>query len=380
MKRKILYISGTRADYGFMEPVLKKIQTHSDLEIEIIITGMHLMQDFGFTGEEITQNSFRVHEIEAVFDNTPESVLKFMASFFQKTPHIIRQIKPDIILVAGDRAEMLAGAIIASYMSIPLAHVSGGDVTSTIDEHIRHSITKLAQIHFPYTPKSAERIFKMGEDRWRIHMVGSPGVYHMLHQELATKNELAKKYNLDLSRPYILMIQHPVTLESDAASEQIRKTLSAIADLDIQTILVYPNADVGGLQMINVIEEYAANPNIRTFKSIPSKDFFSLMKYAGAMVGNSSSGIVEAPSYHLPVINIGSRQAGRERGKNVLDVGCDSQKILQAIKKALFDEKFRSLIQKSKNPYDNGDAALKIANVLASVVIDKRLLQKQLRY
>ena len=380
MKRKILYITGNRADYGFMQPVLKKIHAHPSLDLEVIVTGMHVMKEFGNTITIIKKDGYKIHKISAKFDTSSGSAINFLGTFLKKLGKQIEKIHPDIVLVAGDRAEMLCGAIVASYCSIPIAHVSGGDVTSTIDEHVRHAITKLANIHFPYTRMSADRIFKMGEDRWRIHTVGSPGVYHMLHQELTPKNELAKRYNLDLTHPYLLMIQHPVTLESDEAPEQIRRTLSAIAELDIQTILVFPNADAGGLQMIKVIGEFAANPNIRPYKSIPSKDFFSLMKHADAMIGNSSSGIVEAPSYHLPVINIGSRQAGRERGKNVLDVGYDSYEILHAIKTALFDEKFRNLIQQSKNPYDRGDAALKIVDVLESVVIDKRLLQKQLRY
>lgn len=380
MKRKVLYITGNRADYGFMQPVLNKIHAHPSLDLEVIVTGMHVMKEFGNTITIIEKDGYKIHRISAKFDSSSSSVINFLSAFLENLGKIIDDIHPDIILVAGDRAEMLGGAIVASYYSIPIAHVSGGDVTSTIDEHVRHAITKLANIHFPYTRMSADRIFKMGEDRWRIHTVGSPGVYHMLHQELTPRNELAKRYNLDLTRTYLLMIQHPVTLESDEAPEQIRKTLSAIAELDIQTILVYPNADSGGLQMIKVIEEFAANPTIRPLKSIPLKDFYSLMKHAGAMVGNSSSGIVEAPSYHLPVINIGSRQAGRERGKNVLDVDYDSNEIKQAITTALFDEKFRTRIQKSKNPYNRGDAALKIADVLASVIIDNRLLQKQLRY
>lgn len=380
MKRKILYITGNRADYGFMQPVLRKIHNHPSLELHVAATGMHLMEEFGNTLRVIEKDGFRIHTIAATFDATPASVTNFLGPFLTKSGRLMEQLRPDIVLVAGDRAEMLGGAVSASYHGIPIAHVSGGDVTSTIDEHVRHAITKLANIHFPYTRKSAGRIFKMGEDKWRIHLVGSPGVYQMLHQELTPKDELAAKYRLDFSRPYILLIQHPVSLETGEAPEQIRKTLAAITELNLQTILVYPNADAGGLAMIKVIREFEANPLIRSFKSIPSEDFFSLMKHAGAMVGNSSSGIVEAPSYHLPVVNIGPRQAGRERGANVIDVGYDTDEIREAIRTALFDEEFKDHVQKSKNPYYRGDAGSKIAEALASVVIDRDLLQKQLRY
>lgn len=380
MKRKILYISGTRADYGFMEPVLKKIQNHPDLEIEVIITGMHLMQEFGFTCKEVKQNSFRVHEIEAVFDNTPESVLHYIASFLQKTPDVIRQVKPDIILVAGDRAEMLAGAIIASYMSIPLAHVSGGDVTSTIDEHIRHSITKLAQIHFPYTDKSAERIFLMGENRWRIYTVGSPGVEMMLQEQLVDPVTVERKYGLDPSRPYIIALQHPVTMEASHAADQMRTTLSAIDELDLQTIVIYPNADTGGRQMIDVICEFENHRNFHVFKSIPRREFLSLMKNAKLMVGNSSSGIVEAASFSLPVINIGTRQEGRERGENVIDVGYNKEEIKAAIQFAMSDASYLEQMKTCKNPYEKVGSAEKIAHILATIPIDQNLLQKRIRY
>jgi len=380
MKRKVLYITGNRADYGFMLPVLRKISVHPKLELNVAVTGMHLMEEFGNTISVIRKDGFGLHEIPAWFDTTDVSPVQFLGSFLTSMTKEIRKINPDFILVAGDRAEMLGGAIVASYSSIPIAHVSGGDVSSTVDEHVRHAITKLSQIHFPYTKKSAERIFKMGEDRWRIYVVGSPGVYHMLNLDLIPPKEIARRYNLDLSQPFLLMIQHPVTLESADAPKQIRQTLTAVIESDVQTILIYPNADLGGIEMIKVIQEYKNNPLIKPYRSIPSTEFFSLMKIAGAMIGNSSSGIVEAPSFSIPVINIGSRQDGREQAGNVINVRYDTIAIKRAIRKALFDKKFRDGICTTKNPYDRGDAASKIADVLAKVEINNNLLQKKLRY
>ena len=380
MKKKILYISGTRADYGFMQGVLRKINEHPDLELEVIVTGMHLMHEFGYTSKIVEKDGFRVHKIPAKYDSSEASSVNFMGMFLKKMAVKISDIRPDIILIAGDRAEMLGGAIVASYCSLPLAHISGGDVTSTIDEHIRHAITKLAHIHFPYTALSAERIYKMGEDRWRIHIVGSPGVHQMLNQALIPKEEVGKKYNLDLSRPFLIMIQHPVTFEADDAASQIRTTLDAITELGVQTILIYPNADSGGTRMIDVIHEFKKYPFIKTYKTIPPVEFSSLMKNAGAIVGNSSSGIVEAPSFKLPAINIGSRQEGREQADNVIDVGYDKGEIKNAILTALSDKEFHKRVQSCKNPYDAGDAASRITDVLASVKIDRTLLQKKLRY
>lgn len=380
MKRKILYISGSRADYGFMQGVLKKIDTHPDLELEVIVTGMHLMKEFGYTLNSIQKDGFRIYKIPAKFDSSEMSAVNFLGFFLKKMALAINKIRPDIILVAGDRAEMLGGAIVASYCSLPLAHVSGGDVTSTIDEHIRHAITKLANIHFPYTALSADRIYKMGEDQWRIHIVGSPGVYKMLNQKIIPKEKIVKKYGLDLSKPFLLMIQHPVTFEVGYAASQIRTTLEAITELKVQTVLIYPNADNGGIRMIEVIREFEKKPDIRAYKTIQSVDFFSLMKNAVAIVGNSSSGIVEAPSFNLPTINIGSRQEGREQAGNVINVGYDKDEIKNAICKALSDKKFLKKVHTCKNPYDAGDAASRITEVLASVKIDHNLLQKKLRY
>lgn len=380
MKRKILYISGNRADYGFMEPVLTRIQDHPKLEIEVIATGMHLMPEFGSTIKDIRRGSVKVHEIDAVFDTTPLSALHFIGSFLRQAPDIIQQIGPDIILVAGDRVEMLAGSIAAAYMSIPLAHVSGGDVTSTIDEHIRHAITKLAQIHFPYTNKSAKRIYFMGEDRWRIFTVGSPGVEMLLKEQLLDSNTIRKKYRLDPKRPYIITIQHPVTTEASHAADQMMETLSAIEDLGLQTILIYPNVDNGGRDMIRIINKYKHNNNFHIFKSISRREFISLMKHAALMVGNSSSGIVEAASFSLPVINIGSRQDGRERGKNVIDTGNNKDEIKKAIHFAFNDPAFREQMKTCKNPYEKEGSAEAIAYTLATIPLNFNLLQKKIRY
>ena len=380
MKRKILYVSGTRADFGFMEPVLRAIQNHPLLEAEVIVTGMHLMKDFGCTGNDVKKSGFTVHEVEAVFDESSGSILHFFAEYFKKAPEIIHTIAPDIVLVAGDRAEMIATAIVASYSSIPLAHVSGGDVTSTIDEHIRHSITKMAQIHFPYTEKSADRIFRMGEDSWRIFTVGSPGVEAMLKEPRGDQAILAKIYGIDPSEPYCIVLQHPVTLEIAEAAEQMRITLSAVEELDIHSVIIYPNADSGGKKMITVIEQYSRNSKFHIFKSIPRKDFLNLMRNACMLIGNSSSGIVEAASYKLPVINIGSRQDGRERGENVVDAGYSREEILSAIRCISGDPEYQERLRNGKNPYEKPGTAEKIAEVLATIPLDHNILQKHLRY
>lgn len=379
--RKIIYITGTRADYGLMFPVLSTIKTHPKLDLILIVTGMHLMSEFGKTIKEIEKDNFEVYQIKETYEmDDKASMARFIGRCANRFVDAFDYICPDIILLLGDRGEMLAGAITGAYMNIPIAHIHGGDVSSTIDEPARHAITKLSHIHFPATQKSAERVIKMGEEKWRVHIVGAPALDSILSEKLIKPERIAKKYNLDLSKPIVLMVQHPVTTECDEATKQIRDTLNAIVELKYQTILIYPNADAGGRRMITVIKEYDKYQFIQTFKSIPREDYLSLMKIVSVMIGNSSSGIIEAASFHLPVVNIGTRQYGRECAGNTIDVDYNKNEIIRAIKKGLYDEEFRAKVKRCKNPYGDGKASERIVNVLSEIKIDKKLLQKRLTY
>ena len=380
-KRKILYITGTRADYGLMKSVLREVENHSHLNLEIVATGMHLMPEFGMTINEIKKDGFRIHEIDATYEkDNKESMANFIGKFIQLLTKKAREIKPDIIMLLGDRGEMLAGAIVGAYLTIPVAHLHGGEITSTVDEFSRHAITKLAHIHFPATENSAERIIQMGEDPANVFVVGAPGLDTILNKNLIEPTELSEKYNLDLSKSILLVVQHPVTTEVEDAPNQIRETLDVVVELKHQTILIYPNADAGGRRMIETIKEYEKYLYIKTFRSIPHKEYLSLMKITSVMVGNSSSGIIEAPSFGLPVVNIGSRQEGRQRAENVIDVEYDKEEIKAAIKKALYDEEFKEKVKNCKNPYGDGKAGVRIADILSKIKIDKKLLQKRLTY
>jgi GDP/UDP-N,N'-diacetylbacillosamine 2-epimerase (hydrolysing) len=381
MKRKILYITGTRADYGLMQSVLREIEKLPNMELEIIATGMHLMEEFGMTVNEIKKDKFRIHEIDATFEgDDKESTANFIGKFIQLLTTKVKEIKPDIILLIGDRAEMLGGAIVGSYMGIPVAHVHGGDVSSTVDEHARHAITKLAHLHFPATKKSASNILKMGEERWRVHTVGSPSLDGMFDGQSAKPEKLERKYGIDSSKQLILAVQHPVSIEYSSAAAQMKETLEALVKLEKQTVLVYPNADAGGRAMISEIRRYEGCSFLKIFKNIPRSDYLGIMRLASAMVGNSSSGIVEAPSFRIPVVNIGTRQEGREKAGNTIDVGYDRGEIVMAMKKALEDKEFRQKVTRYKNPYGNGKAGEKIARILSRIEIDDALLQKSLSY
>lgn len=379
MKRKIVYITGTRADYGLMRSVLMQIHNSDSLSLDIIVTGMHLMDEFGMSVDEIKNDGFSFHIIDARYDDdTKESMALFIGKFIQYLTPLIRTINPHIILLLGDRGEMLAGAVVGAYMSIPVAHIHGGEVSSTVDDLARNAITKLSHIHFPATKENAERIRGMGEDSSRIFIVGAPGLDQIFHESLVDREDLGKRYHLDFNENVLLIVQHPVTLEVYQASNQIRETLEAVSSFQYQTLVIYPNADAGGRAMIEIIKEYERLPFIRVHRNIPHKDYLSLLQYSSVLIGNSSSGIIEAPSFGIPVINIGSRQRGRQRGDNVIDVGYNRQEISDAINIALYDEKFRQKVKIKSNPYGDGNSGRRIVKVLDSLPINQELLQKRI--
>jgi len=378
MTRKIAVVTGTRAEYGILKPILKKIDSNSKLDLYLIVVGMHLSEEFGYTIKEIEKDGFRIYaKLDTLNkEDTGAGMARYIGNTIIEISKVLENLKPDILLLLGDRGEMLAGAIAATCMNILIAHVHGGEVSGSIDEGFRHAISKLAHIHFVATNESKQKLISLGEDSSRIFVVGAPGLDD-IYENLLSPQEIEKKYSIDLSKPLILLVQHPVVNEVDEASNQIRETLEAIVDLKYQTVVIYPNADAGGRQMIKIIEEYKKRYSfIKTYKSLPRRDYLSLMSVATVMVGNSSSGIIEAPSFGLPVVNIGTRQKGRLRAGNVIDVSYNREEIKNAILKAIQDRKFKEKVRNIKNPWGDGKASERIVNILSSIKICKDLLQK----
>jgi len=379
MVKKVLYVSGTRADYGLMVTVLRDIDACPQLNLEIVATGLHLMPEFGLTINEVRNSGFKLHEVDATYDrDTKASMACFCGKFIQKFTARMVDLKPDVILLLGDRAEMLAAAIVGTYLDIAVAHVHGGDISSTVDEPVRHAITKLAHVHFPATKRSAERLTNTGEEGWRVHCVGSPAIDAIASAQFTDPKKLAAKYDLDVSEPVLLAIQHPVSNEYRAASEQIRTTLDALVETGYQTVLIFPNADAGGRAIIEALNAYKSIKQFRQFKSISRSDYLGLLSLASVMVGNSSSGIIEAPSFQLPAVNIGTRQEGRERACNVIDARYDKSEIVAAINFALFDADLRECLRTCRNPYGDGAAGKRIVKVLKDLEISDQLLRKRL--
>ena len=381
--RSVVVVTGTRAEFGILTPILVEIMRSKDLELHIIATGMHLSEVHGYTLKDIERSGFRVDEVVDMSpcDDSEASMAKALGKGIIGVTEAFERINPDIVLVLGDRSEAFAGAIAGAYTNRVVVHVHGGEVTKgCIDESIRHAVTKLAHVHFPATRDGAERIIKLGERRANVHVVGAPALDVILNVAKSTPEEVAKELGLDLTKPIILAVQHPVTTQADEAADQMRVTLAALVALHEQTVLLYPNNDAGGIRMIKVIERSNFPPYIRTYPSLPQKQYLGLMATAAVMVGNSSSGIIEAPSFGLPFVNIGMRQEGRLRGDNVIDVPHDRDAIVEAVRKALHDKAFREKVSKRRNPWGDGKAAKRIVKLLSELEITEELLQKQITY
>jgi GDP/UDP-N,N'-diacetylbacillosamine 2-epimerase (hydrolysing) len=381
MKKKIAYISGTRADFGLMTPVLKAVQNSEKLKLRLYATGMHLMPEFGETINYIRKEFPEVAPIQAAFEKDGrEGAAKFAGYFLNKLALEFSESRPDFVLILGDRPEMLCVAVACLYLGIPTGHLHGGEKTSTVDEIARHAITKLATIHFPATNESAERIRKMGEEEWRIHVVGAPALDMILNEELPSKEELYGKLGLKREDKFILITQHPVSEEVEDAGKQMEETIFAVKEVALPVVVTYPNADAGGQKIIEVIEREKNNPLFHIFPSLEYKMFLSAEREAAVWIGNSSGAMIESSSFKTPVVNIGIRQKGRQRGNNVIDAGYDRNEIVSAIDKSLNDKDYLEKISKIKNPWGDGKTGPRIAEILENLQIDSALLAKRLTY
>lgn len=375
-----MIITGTRAEYGYIRPLLKLIKEDSKLDYDLIITNMHLLDSFGFSISEIEKDGFKITEtIHITLDGyTNKTMVKSLGIFLMSLPEIIDRLKPDIILVSGDRGEQLIGAIVGASMNIPVAHIQGGDVSGDIDGITRHAITKFSHIHLVANQDSYDRVKKMGEEEFRIHIVGATGLDELKQENYTSKKQLIDKYQLDSSKKLILVIQHPVTGEVDNSYNQMEETMKSISKLNEQCIVVYPNSDAGNIDIKKSIMNYATE-DIKIFKNLPRKDYLGLLKIASVLVGNSSSGIIESPFIALPVVNIGTRQKGRLQGNNVINADYDCDSITKGIKKAL-SKNFKNNLNYDKLTYGDGMSSIKILDILKNVKIDSKLLDKRITY
>lgn len=380
--RTIAVVTGTRAEYGYLKPLMQAIEQERTLTLVPVITGMHLLPEFGNTGKLVRKDFPSAKTVPMVLKGDQlKDMVQYLASGISNFTTFLDRERPDILVVLGDRSESLAAALTALYLNIPIAHINGGDVTGTmIDESIRHAITKLAHIHLVHTKENAERVEKMGEEKKRIFITGALTIDTILHLRVPSKEVLFQKYHLDPNKTTFLLVQHPVTTLKDCGYSQLKELLDAIDTVKEQTIMIYPNCDAGGKQFITLIKSYEKKPYLHTFVNLPHEEFLSIMKSVDVMIGNSSSGIIEAPSFKLPVINIGTRQQGRARSGNIIDVTPERHEVLDAIDFALNNKAFLKKIRTCKNLFGDGTAARKMVKILKDIPLDASLIQKQITY
>ena len=392
-KRIIAVFTGNRAEYGLQYPILRAIDAHSALDYRLIVSGAHLDEDFGRTLVEIEKDGFIVHaEVKIDMEaDTLYATAQSIGSGVVSMSRILAEIRPDILVVYADRFEGFAAVIAGSQMNVPTAHVEGGDLTEggALDDSVRHAMTKLAHLHFTTNQQATNRILAMGEEVWRVQTVGFPAIDLVRESNFATCNEVKMRLDIDPDRPVIIFTQHSVTTEFDRAPQQVRPSLEALARLageGVQVILSYPNNDAGGRRIITELEAFAARKldNVCLYKSLSRYLYHGVLALAQddggrvACLGNSSSGIKETPAFRCPTVNIGSRQLGRLRGNNVIDVDYDAEDIYQAARRCFDDEAFRRCCRDGENPYGEGNAGPKIAERLAAVSLDQRLLRKRM--
>jgi UDP-hydrolysing UDP-N-acetyl-D-glucosamine 2-epimerase len=378
--KKILYITGTRADFGLMTPILKAVEGSKKLDLCLYATGMHLMPEFGNTIALVRKEFKQAKKIDAIFNDSQTGILDFLGSFFGKASAVLIKERPDFVLMLGDRPEMLAVASACVYAGIPSGHLHGGEKTSTNDEIVRHAITKLSHLHFTATIDAAERIEKMGEEKWRTHVVGAPALDIIFKEKLPTRAELFRHLGIDLAAKIILVIQHPVSEFWRQSAKQMAETIKAVRSFRMPAVVIYPNADPGAREMIKVIEKEKGNPLFRIIPSLPYKQFLALEREAAVWVGNSSAAMIESASFKTPVVNIGSRQQGRLHGDNVIDVGYNYKQIQKAIIKSMCDKSYQSHLKNVANPWGDGRASERVIKILETLTINSKLLNKRITY
>jgi UDP-hydrolysing UDP-N-acetyl-D-glucosamine 2-epimerase len=378
--RSIAVVTGSRAEYGLYKSILSAIVGSSDLKLQLIVCGMHLEPAFGRTINLIAEDGFPISDRIETWTgaDTPEAIATSISRGVRGFATAFAKSQPDILLLLGDRYDMIAAALAALPFALPIAHIHGGESTEgLIDEAIRHSLTKMSHLHFVANKVYRDRIVQMGEQPNRVFVTGGPGIDIIRMTAPTPQAELERHIGMTFEVAPLLVTFHPVTLEYRAATAQARALLTALGQIARPIVLTYPNADTAASTIIAEMDEFVADhANARLVKGLGTADYFGMMAISAAMVGNSSSGIVEAPSFKLPVVNIGNRQRGRLRAANVIDCPTESEAISVAIGRAVSSD-FRAGLSDLVNPYGDGHAAERIVRILHEAPLDAMLIEKR---
>ena len=375
--RRVVYVSGTRADFGLMQSTLQLVHASDSLELGVIVTGMHLDERFGATAREVEQAGLNVVARVPVNHSQRDgaSTARNIATMLTGFVDAFTGIKPDMVVVLGDRGEMLAAAIAAGHMSIPLVHIHGGERSGTIDEPVRHAISKLSHVHLVATQESCDRLIRMGEDPWRVHVVGAPGLDGLTALASMSRPQILSALGMDEQREIALLLYHPVLQEAGDAGEQVEAILEALLANGVDVFALKPNSDPGSADVLAVLERHASHGHIKLATHLARDQFASLLRHADFMIGNSSSGIIEAGTFGTPVLNIGSRQNLRQRNSNVIDCAAERSAIIEGL------QRVRTMGRADPaNVYGDGQAGSRIVAVLEGLDLSGKLLDKANAY
>jgi len=384
---KIFLFTNNRADYGVQRWIIKKLQNYSKFDTYVLVGGTHLLEQYGYTIEEILKDDIKnIIKLPFLSSSLDASSLVYsVGNGLTQVSKIFKKHKPNIVILFGDRYELYIGAIAALLYRSIIIHIAGGSITEgVIDEQVRHAITKMAHIHMPSTELYAENISKMGEEDWRIYIVGAAGLENIRKLDLYSKNEIYKLTKVNLDNPTILCTYHPVTLEgAESVIWQTKNLLDALSKINLQLIFTRPNAEVGSDDIVKLIKKFVEkSPKTYFFNSLGSRLYLSILKYAKVVVGNSSSGIVEVPSFSIPTVNIGNRQKGRLQPESIIQTGYSVNKIYKGIEKALYDTEFLKKIKNIKNPYGDGNTSKYVTKAMKEIlkIPKEKLLKKILNF
>ena len=379
--KKVCVITGTRAEYGLLKPLMTGIENEADMELQLVVTGMHLSPEFGLTYKEIEQDGFSIAECNEMLlsSDTPCGITKSTGLGMIGFAEIFTRIRPDMVVVLGDRYEVLAAAVAALIHRIPIAHICGGELTQgAVDDAIRHSVTKMSTLHFTSTEEYRNRVIQLGEEPERVFWVGAPGIENIKTQKLLEREELAESIGFPLDGPYVVVTFHPVTLEKNTAERQIENLLTALTYFnEYRIIFTKANSDTDGRIINKRIDEYVCQNRSRALAvtSLGMVRYLSALRYCEMVIGNSSSGILEAPSFKIPTVNIGDRQLGRVRAKSVIDCENDVDSIITAIEQA-GKLKEEGVLEKTENPYEKADTSENILFALKRYMMNGASIKK----
>ena len=378
-RRTVAVVTTSRADYGHLYWPLKELQAQPGIDLRLVAMGAHLSPEFGNTIQEIESDGFPVHDrVECLLSSdTDVGMAKSIGLATLGLADTFGRLRPDILLLIADRYELLAPASVALALRIPIAHIEGGEVSEgAIDDAVRNALTKMSHVHFTPTESARRRVLAMGEEEWRVHRVGAPSLDHLERHSLPSLGDLTARLQLTLEPPTLMVAYHPVTLARDTLREA-EALFGALARMPHQILFCFPNADAGSRALIGRAQTFCGeHPRARLFVNLNPLDYWALLKAAHVFVGNSSSGIMETPTLRIPTVNVGLRQQGRERARNIVDAAPDAEAIVAAVARCL-DPGFRTALDGMTSPYGDGHAGERIAHVLGSVPLGEPLLHKR---